>query len=146
MRCFFFFIGFALVSCSSYQRDFREAVKSYGVGTASVEGPWKGEWKSEVNGHHGPLWCMIDRDRKDPDLWKFRYRAGWGVFQFGDYVHEVRGKEKGGVLWLDDEMTLPKGFGTYRVKGSLTAGKFETRFEGNGDRGVMVLRRPVSRR
>ena len=129
-----------LASCSSYQRDFKKT--QLNILTPSPAGPWKGTWKSKVNGHHGPLWCIITEDPSQPDTYNFRYRAGWGVLQFGDYTHRIATKEKNGFLPLNHSMTLPKNFGTYRIKGQVTPGKFECFFEGNGDKGTMILTRP----
>lgn len=131
-----------LISCSSYQRDFKDATETFQAGT-SPAGPWKGTWKSDVNGHHGPLWCMISKDDQAPQTWHFRYRAGWGALQFGDYKHSIDTTLKpNGILPLDSSMTLPNNFGTYAVKGSITPTRFNVRFTGNGDRGTMFLSRP----
>lgn len=131
-----------LASCTSYQRDFRSAVQSYQPSSLPT-GPWKGTWQSEVNGHHGPLWCLLSQDRLDPRLWNFRYRAGWGVLQFGDYVHHVAARPTpGGNLPVSGKMTLPNNFGTYAVKGVITPDRFDLRYQGNGDKGTMTLTRP----
>lgn len=128
-----------LTACSPYQRDFRKAE----VPKEGVEGPWVGEWKSEVNGHHGPLWCLVTEDAVEKGTWHFRYRAGWGVLKFGDYTHRFQAARAGEDLPIDAEMELPGGWGTFRVKGRLTAERFEARFESEDDRGTMNLRRPV---
>ncbi|MEN8773351.1 MAG: hypothetical protein ABF379_16735 [Akkermansiaceae bacterium] len=129
-----------LASCSSYQRDFRNA--SITKPSPTPTGTWKGTWKSEVNGHHGPLWCIITKDENSLDSYNFRYRAGWGVLQFGDYTHRISTKKQDGALPLNHSMTLPKNFGTYRIKGQVSSTKFECRFQGNGDKGTISLQRP----
>lgn len=136
-------IPFSLfAACSSYQRDFRRASEEFESGK-SPAGPWKGTWKSEVNGHQGPIWCLVSRDEKDPAFWNFRYRAGWGILQFGDYVHRVDTEPRpDGTLPLDSSMTLPKKFGTYAVKGELTPADFAVRYSSSGDKGTMNLSRP----
>lgn len=137
---------FLLASCSSYQHDFAAATKEFqSLSKITPTGPWEGTWKSEVNGHHGPLWCMITKAEISPDTYNFRYRAGWGVLQFGDYTHPITTKKKDGTLFLNDSMTLPNNFGTYRVKGQVDPTKFECRFQGNGDKGTMILQRPTNR-
>ena len=112
--------GLLLASCSSYQRDFRAAVRAYEP-SPSPSGPWKGSWQSEVNGHHGPLWCLVRQNPDNPRLWDFRYRAGWGVLQFGDYTHRIEARPTPrGNLPVTGKMTLPNNFGTYTVKGLVT--------------------------
>ncbi|MDA7518998.1 hypothetical protein N9A89_01410 [Akkermansiaceae bacterium] len=131
-----------LASCSSYQADFKKEAKKFKQGD-SPKGPWKGTWKSEFNGHHGPIWCLVSQDPKQPENWTFRYRAGWGVLQFGDYGHPIKlALRPGNVLLVDDKMTLSNDFGTYAVKGKVTPTKFNFRFNGSGDKGTMILTRP----
>ena len=88
-------------------------------------------------------WCMIKRDESSSGTYNFRYRAGWGLLQFGDYTHPVRTTQEDGALSLNHSMTLPNNFGTYRVKGQVSPTRFECRFQGNGDKGTMTLQRPL---
>lgn len=114
-------------------------------GTArGPEGPWKGEWRSELNGHHGPLWCMIGDPEGGQGIHEFRYRAGWGVLKFGDYTHRTATRRRGdGSLDFEGSMELPGDVGRYDVDGRVTAERFDARFRSDrGDRGTMVLRRP----
>ncbi|MGC6426577.1 MAG: hypothetical protein ACON5H_06225 [Akkermansiaceae bacterium] len=132
-----------LTSCgSSYHSAFQKARKQ-SIPKPSVEGAWKGTWKSKANGHHGPLWCIVSQNEKDQTLWDFRYRAGWGILQFGDYLHQVPAKlDRHGNLPIKGSMTLPNNFGTYSVNGQLTPGQFNLRYKGSGDHGTMTLSRP----
>ncbi len=136
------FLGACVVGCGSYPRDFREAVTDQATPPVSPEGPWKGEWRSEVNGHHGPLWCMVER--VDAGHHAFRYRAGWGVMSFGDYTHVAATQSDGrGGIRFSGEMDLPGGAGTYSVDGRVTPRSFTARYRSDrGDRGVMELSRP----
>ena len=131
----------SLISCSPYQMDFQKEARAFKP-NGTPEGPWKGTWRSEVNGHNGPLWCLVSRDPKKPTEWTFRYRAGWGVLQFGDYKHPVTGTFAKGVLPIDGSMELPDDWGVYEVKGRLTPTKFDMRFKSKGDKGTMTLTRP----
>ena len=133
-----------LTSCgSSYHSAFQKSKKQE-LPKSSVEGAWKGTWKSEVNGHHGPIWCIVSENQKTANLWDFRYRAGWGVLQFGDYLHQVPTQlNRQGNLLVDGKMTLPNNFGTYSVKGEITPNQFQLRYQGSGDRGTMTLTRPT---
>lgn len=144
MRLVLVFLSlFLLSSCTSrYERDFAKAVSAQVMPPTSVEGPWKGEWKSEMNGHQGPLWCIVTESA--PDIYDFRYRAGWGKWQLGDYVHQVSAKpSRDGSLVYRGKMDLPGGVGVHEVEGRLTPSEFKARYQSErGDRGSMVLRRP----
>ncbi|MEM1083282.1 MAG: hypothetical protein AAGI48_04110 [Verrucomicrobiota bacterium] len=144
-KAFGVLLSFVMVSCvpGTYTRDFVKETASQPDPPTSVEGPWVGEWKSEVNGHQGPLWCIVRPSEDQPGHYDFRYRAGWGMMKFGDYVHQVAAEpDAEGNLELKGEMDLPAGLGVYEVDGRLTPTEFKARFDSKGDRGTMLLKRP----
>lgn len=130
-----------LTSCgSSYHSAFKKAKQPAGN---TVEGAWKGTWQSNINGHHGPLWCIVTQNKETSSQWNFRYRAGWSVLQFGDFLHQTPAKlDPNGNLPLTGRMILPNNFGTYSVEGQLTPTQFNLRYQGSGDRGTITLIRP----
>jgi hypothetical protein len=136
----------ALSSCgpNSYTRGFVEASAALPRPPTNAEGPWLGTWKSEVNGHTGPLWCIVQPTPGRPGEYDFRYRAGWGALRFGDYTHTTPAKLAGdGSIALSGEMKLPGNFGNYQVEGRLTRDDFTATYQGAGDRGTMTLKRPA---
>ena len=134
----------ALPSCLSYHARFDKAVASAGGVHNDHTGPWIGRWKSDWNGHEGPLWCIVTETPGQPNTYDFRYRAGWGILQFGNYVHTVElkpGTEKD--LLVKGQMDLPKLVGMHSIDGSLNASEFKASFKSEkGDHGTMTLRRP----
>jgi hypothetical protein len=135
-----------LSSCgNSYQRGFAEATAALPRPTANAEGPWVGTWKSDVNGHTGPLWCIVQPTPDRPGDYNFRYRAGWGMLKFGDYIHTTPAKlAADGSMKLSGEMALPGGMGTYRVEGRLTRDSFNATYRSEADHGTMAMKRPAS--
>ena len=132
-------------SCTSvgYHRDFAKATKALPVVPTTPEGPWKGTWKSQTNGHTGPIWCILQPSAEQAGKFDFRYRAGWGMLQFGDYTHTVPAAIAGdGSLALKGKMELPAGGGTYTVDGTLSPTSFEAKYSSKADRGTMSLQRP----
>ena len=109
----------------------------------STEGAWKGYWKSDTNGHYGPLWCIVRLSPGKPGSHDFRYRAGWGVLRFGNYTHTTPTiRNRDGSFILNGAMILPAGLGTYKVKGNLTPATFDATYSSKHDRGTLTLRRP----
>ena len=135
-----------LPSCLSYHARFDKAVaKAAAEGNPTdITGPWKGTWRSNWNGHEGPLWCIVTPTPEKPGTYDFRYRAGWGVLQFGNYVHTLPvQKSPDGFYRVKGEMALPKLFGTHSLDGRLSAKAFDASYKSDkGDHGVMTLRRP----
>jgi hypothetical protein len=138
-------IAIGLSSCAnSYSRGFAKASAALPRPPSNAEGPWLGTWKSDVNGHTGPLWCIVHPTPDRPGDYDFRYRAGWGVLKFGDYTHTTPAKlAADGSMKLSGEMTLPGGFGNYKVEGRLTRDSFTATYRSKGDRGTMTLKRPA---
>jgi hypothetical protein len=137
-------IAVGLSSCAnSYTRGFAEASSALPRPPTNAEGPWLGTWKSDVNGHTGPLWCIVQPAPGRPGEYDFRYRAGWGVLKFGDYTHTTPAKPAAdGSLKLRGEMVLPGGLGTYQVAGRVTRDSFSATYQSEGDSGAMTLKRP----
>lgn len=142
-------LAFALSSCgpNPYSRDFEAEMAALARPPVTAEGPWLGSWKNDVNGHHGPLWCIV---RPSPDrsgYYDFRYRAGWGIFRFGDYTHTSPASiARDGSITLAGSMTLPGGLGTYQVKGLLTRNSCDATYRSAADHGTITLRRPSPNR
>jgi len=113
-------------------------------GPGDRPGPWIGRWVSGHNGHEGPLWCIVTPTPDKPGSYDFRYRAGWGMLQFGNYVHTVAvKKDAAGNLLVKGKMDLPKLFGEHSLDGVVTASEFNADFKSEkGDHGKMTLRRP----
>ena len=135
------------VSCGtgSYQRGFEKASATMARPPADASGPWQGTWNSGANGHHGPLWCMVEPTPAKPGHYDFRYRAGWGSLRFGDYTHSIPARVAGdGSIKLSGEMLLPSGLGVYQVNGRLTRESFNATYRSAADHGTMTLRRPTS--
>jgi hypothetical protein len=132
----------AVSACAPYGADFRRAVADQPQPPTGPEGPWRGEWRSEANGHHGPLWCLVAATEA-PGRHAFRYRAGWGMMSFGDYTHVAATKPDGrATIRFSGEMELPGGVGNYSVEGRVTPARFDARYRSDrGDHGVMSLSR-----
>ncbi len=137
---------FSLPSCLSYHARFDKAVaKAAAEGNpGDLTGPWKGTWKSNWNGHEGPLWCIVTPTPGKPGIYDFRYRAGWGVLEFGNYVHTLPiQKNPDGSYLVKGEMALPKLFGTHSLNGRVSDKVFDASYKSDkGDHGIMTLRRP----
>lgn len=133
-----------LPSCLSYHARFDQAVAKAAGKHEDPTGPWLGRWKSEWNGHEGPLWCIVTETPDTPGSYDFRYRAGWGILQFGNYVHTVKvDKTPDGSFLVKGEMDLPKLVGTHSLDGKVTSTTFDANYKSvKGDHGTMTLRRP----
>ena len=97
-----------LAGCSSFNREWGERIEATARptprGPEPLVGCWDGEWRSDVNGHHGRLRMILepstgpqDPGVQDPDRGPLRgpsyiarFRATWGdVFNF-EYAVPIR--------------------------------------------------------
>ena len=69
--------GIALIAllcgCSSFNKEWRTAGE--GVPATDLAGRWDGSWKSDVNGHHGRLRCIMSK--KDDQVYTARFHANY---------------------------------------------------------------------
>ena len=140
-------VAFTLSACGpgTYSHGFEAEAAAMVRPPVTAEGPWLGSWQSEVNGHHGPLWCIVRPTPGRCGNYDFRYRAGWGVFRFGDYTHTTPAcVADSGSLALAGAMALPGRLGTYQVKGLLTRNSFDATYRSAADHGTLTLRRPAA--
>ena len=139
-------VGTLLPSCRTfaYQADFEKAVVAAPAVPVDPTGPWKGSWKSNMNDHSGPLWCLVSPSPDQADSYDFRYHAGWGKFEFGDFTHTVPGAlTPDKALAITGKMELPGFVGTYSVDGAATKVTFKAKYKSDhGEHGTMTLKRP----
>jgi hypothetical protein len=106
-----------------------------------VTGRWIGHWRSDANGHHGQLRCILTQHSTNAYMARFRARF-WGIFAAGYAVpltftatnghHVFEGKANLGAL----------GGGVYTHNGSVTPLAMESTYNSKHDHGTFVLRRP----
>jgi hypothetical protein len=147
-----------LTSCSAgFNREWRRALAD-GRGSARNEltGAWQGTLRSEVNGHHGELRCIVSLVGRDGDAGgggplrsdarqttRFHYHATFMKFLSATYdvTHQVF-RTKEGFTFSGDQKLPGMCGGLYHYEGSGTPERFSATFRSAGDRGVFELKRP----
>ena len=131
------------VSCTgpSFHRAWRAAKSS--PQADPVCGRWQGEWRSEANGHHGKLQCVVTPPAQPGEPHEFYYRATWQRILSGPYRAKHQVKPAGPDKWtLSGEQTLPAwAGGRYEYRGTLTPDTFSATYQCAIDRGTYQLRR-----
>lgn len=136
-------VALAVSSCGTlaYNRAW-ERFEPVGQGDP-MEGRWKGEWRSEENGHSGGLRCMMTREADGAYHARFHSTYAW-IFSFRhDTRFHVVGEAEEGGLRFEGAEDLGKTFGgVYRYEGTVAESAFHARYEAeNGDHGVFEMRR-----
>ena len=127
--------------CSSVPRGWKAAAK-VAPPANDIAGAWTGSWRSDVNGHHGLLRCLIIR--LDGARYRARYRATyWKVFRFG-YTVEMQGtRSAGDTFSFHGKADLGWwGGGVYRYEGKATATNFFSTYQSKYDHGTFEMTRP----
>jgi len=107
-------------------------------------GKWRGEWRSESTGHHGPLKARIRQLNEDEYRAIFTGRF-FKVIPFVyptklERVDESSAGEAEAVEHLSSSQKLPF-LGTYRMRASVSKDRFQATFEGRRDSGTFDLTR-----
>lgn len=113
---------------------------------SGLPGRWKGEWRSDSNGHHGELRCIITED--ESGTLHARYRARYGWFFTFEYdmpmtAERIADDEKGGRAYrfsASADLGWLAG-GVYAYEGTVRGDVFHSTYTSSGDRGTFEMRR-----
>lgn len=129
------------LGCSTFERDWQRAT----VPPADqLSGRWTGTWRSDVNGHHDELRCLITPLTNN--VYSARYHAKYtrGIlrFTFG-YTVSLAVTNRDGTFTFSGESNLGwYAGGIYRYEGNASATNFFSTYDSKYDRGTFQMRRP----
>lgn len=152
LNAFLILACLALASCAaSFNRDFKRSSElTCRHDRLGITGPWEGTWRSEVNGHHGELRCLVEgcsllASMKPgvPGLHRFRYHATFlGVFSATYEVSHIVRRTKSGYEFSGDQKISGLGGGMYHYEGRVTNHEFHATYRSAMDHGVFEMRWP----
>ena len=124
----------------TFSRDWTKA-GAYPVSTNDVSGRWIGHWRSDANGHHGQLRCILTQHSSNTYMARFRARF-WKIFVTGYSVpltltatnQHYTFEGSANLGWL--------GGGIYTYEGTVAPLAMESKYNSKRDHGTFVLRRP----
>lgn len=133
-----------VASGCSFNREWKRAA-AYRTPTNDIAGAWVGQWRSDVNDHHGMLWCILTPHA--PNACMARYKARfWKVFT-ARYAVPLSVTNINGDFRFSGSANLGTlGGGIYTYDGSATATHFQSRYRSKRDHGTFVMRRPERER
>ena len=125
--------------CSTFNSEWKKAARA--APAEEITGRWEGSWRSERNGHHGSLRCVITRT--DGQLCRARYKATWWkVFRFG-YTVTMHVEKTATAFRFQGEADLGwMAGGHYDYAGEATSTTFSSTYKSKHDHGVFEMRRP----
>lgn len=130
-----------LSSCSTaFRREWKAATKQ--GPTTSVEGAWAGTWKSDVNGHHGRLRCVVGPAKDSRGTHDFHYHATWAGIFSGAYraQHQVTAQKTGSAFTGTHDMPEWAG-GRYTYGGTIEKDRFSACYQSAKDKGTFEMQR-----
>jgi len=130
--------------CSTFNRDWKAAAAQPASDT-TIEGAWEGEWRSQVNGHHGKLRCIVSRT--NGGIYQARYKAHyWGILRFG---YSVQMQSDGGAAaegrFLGSADLGKLAGGIYHYEATITPTQFHSTYTNQFDHGTFRMERPSPR-
>jgi len=131
---------FALITGCSFNRDWKRAA-AYRRGTNDITGSWTGHWRSDANGHHGTLRCIISPNSTNAYMGRFRARF-WKIFAAGYSVPlNVTNIDGKFALSGSADLGFPGG-SVYTYEGSADHVNFQSRYHSKHDQGRFIMWRP----
>lgn len=128
-----------LTGCSSFHKEWKAATRA--PIPAGVNGPWQGEWRSDKNGHHGSLRCVLTQT--SPTTFQAHFHAKYMKVLRYTYLATLTGRETNGVVQLEGSADLGKfAGGVYTYKSTVTPAQFDSSYECKWDHGKYQMRRP----
>jgi hypothetical protein len=131
----------ALCSCSSsFRREWKEALQQ--PPGSGVVGAWEGQWKSDSNGHHGRLRCVVSPAKNEQGDHSFHYHATWAGILSGAYraEHRVVPQKKDATFTGQHDMPSWAG-GRYTYGGKIVGDEFSACYQCSMDKGTFQMRR-----
>ena len=133
--------------CSSFDRAWN-AVERVPTEDAPfpIMGRWIGTWRSDVNGHHDQLRCLVASASNHVLSARFhaRYKKAFLRFSFGYTVPLTVRTNDGRIEFMGEADLGWYAGGTYRYNGFATATNFHSIYDSKYDHGVFRLYRPAA--
>jgi hypothetical protein len=129
--------------CCGFTREWNR-VASQPRWTNEMAGRWTGEWRSEQNGHHGKLRCIITPHASEAYMARFHARF-WKVFT-ATYLVPLNATNVNGEYRFSGSANLGGlGGGTYTYDGVATATHFHSTYQSRHDHGIFEMTRPPAK-
>ncbi len=130
----------ALVSgCSSFRREWTSA-STMVVPPNEITGRWEGEWRSNKNGHHGRLRCIVTKQSEGEYSAHF-HAVYWKILRVS-YAVRLHGQRANELFRFRGEEDLGKlAGGIYEYEGTVTSSRFSSTYHCRYDHGTFEMGR-----
>ncbi len=136
-------MSLALSSCTSFDRQWAESLRSGSSDSAAPTGCWTGRWKSESTGHTGQLRCIISADSRDTRACHCLYHATWGKLLSGSFRVDAKLDKRSAQEWKirgQRDLGVLLG-GTFTQEGIISQDQFRSHYNSKLDHGVLEMTR-----
>ncbi len=145
-RWFLLLLPLVLAQCGTagFEQEWKTALADpHQSAPQDITGDWTGTWRSDANGHHGVLRCVISHEDGKSDDYRFHYHATYGQMLTVAYVVTEQVKRKGDhfILTGDHDLGYLAG-GMYHYEGTSTMKNMKSTYRSSADHGVFDLARP----
>lgn len=128
--------------CSSFDKRWNETA-SIAVPADSIEGRWEGVWLSKVNGHTGPLRCIITKKGEHQHQAEFHAKYKRLITLSFGYTVLLKVERHGDEFRFEGEADLGwLAGGVYKYAGKATLSFLDCTYRSKRDQGTFEMRRP----
>jgi len=138
----------SLSSCSSFHREWKQALQTQPAVPVTPSGAWVGTWKSTGTGHTGELRAVLGKmPAARSGVVPFHYHARWGRVLRAPFLTQqptMRLAQPGHYL-SEGAWELPAwAGGAYRYRFHATPSRLDGTYRSAADHGTLTLRRPLA--
>ena len=122
---------------SQFEREWKCSPDTSGT-AAGVQSRWEGEWRSDANGHHGALKCILTKN--DGEHYMARFHAVYGGFLKVCYHVPLNVRGSNGEFTLEGRVDLGRlAGGVYEYRGTATGEEFSCDYRCKYDHGTFRM-------
>lgn len=126
--------------CTTFNHDWSKAAKDPAP-PIDIQGRWEGTWKSDANGHHDVLRCVIVK--KDETNYLARFHAKYGkALSFGYRVPLTVLETNGAITFSGNANLGWLAGGLYHYEGHANLTNFFSTYSCKHDKGTFQMARP----
>lgn len=133
---FFSLVGLLVCGCSSFNSQWRAAAQ-HPAASGDLAGRWDGSWKSDANGHHGKLRCLITR--KGGEIYEAYFHAKYLKILSFSYTVNLQVNHQGDAFTFTGSVDLGSFGGVFNYDGHADATNFLSNYSSKHDHGTFQM-------
>lgn len=127
-----------ITGCSTFEADWEAGAAIPASPPGELIGRWQGTWRSDLNGHHGSLRCILTA--QEDGTFKARYHATYGAALSFEYEVPMTAQRQAETWKFQGNADLGwLAGGVYHYLGEVCGDHFRSTYTAKRDRGTFEM-------